>query len=83
MIIDAGVALGHRLIVVDSPLKAIRKLNTRSFGKVFLVAFMLDDVDWQAINMKEALSHLLHKGAKCFIFRGNKAEEAVSSGRSL
>ena len=82
MIIHAGVALGHRLIVVDAPLKAIRKINTRKFGKLFLAAFMLDDMNWQAIDMKEALSHLLHKGAKCFIFHGNKAEEAVSTGRS-
>ncbi len=37
---------------------------------------MLDSIDWQTVDMKEALSHLLDRGANSLLFHGNRAKEA-------
>lgn len=75
-VIKAGTALQKRLYVVDSSLAAVRRINTKPFGRFFVLAFLLDGVRWDESTLRSAISTLLDKGAVYLLFHGTLCLEA-------
>lgn len=75
-IMEAGFALGRRLVVIDAPLAEIPRIDATQLGKSFLAAFLLDGVEWQSQDLSSAIDYLIERGANSLLFHGDRASEA-------
>ena len=75
-IMEAGTVLEKRLFVVDIRLTMVATIDAKQFGRFFVLAFLLNETEWLASDLRKAVTKMIERGARYLLFHGARCEEA-------